>query len=124
MATALGRRYVDALAAKDRERLAAVLDPAVDFRALTPNRNWEASDPAGVLDIVLGTWFQPSDHLDELVLLEHDGFADREQLRFRFAGRNADGPFVIEQQAYITERDGRIGWMRVLCSGFRPGAGG
>jgi len=26
---------------------------------------------------------------------------------------------VVEQQAYFTERDGRIDWMRVLCSGFR-----
>jgi hypothetical protein len=28
--------------------------------------------------------------------------------------------FVVEQQAYTTEKDGRINWMRVLCSGFRP----
>ena len=32
----------------------------------------------------------------------------------------ADGRFLVEQQAYIEERDGRIGWMRVVCSGFRP----
>jgi hypothetical protein len=31
-----------------------------------------------------------------------------------------DGPFVVEQQAYYEERDGRIGWMRVVCSEFRP----
>jgi len=31
-----------------------------------------------------------------------------------------DGPFIVEQQAYYTERDRRITWMRVLCSGFRP----
>ena len=31
-----------------------------------------------------------------------------------------DGRFVVEQQAYLEERDGRIGWMRVMCSGFRP----
>ena len=35
-------------------------------------------------------------------------------------GHNPDGPFVVEQQAYYEERDGRIGWMRVICSGFRP----
>ena len=29
------------------------------------------------------------------------------------------GPFVVEQQAYLSERDERIGWMRVVCSGFR-----
>ena len=115
----LGRRYVEALAERDGDRLAAVLHPNVDFRGMTPNRVWEAEDPAAVLDIMLGTWFGPADRLDEVVLVESDAFADREQLRFRFKGNNAEGPFVVEQQAYLSERDGRIGWMRVVCSGFR-----
>ena len=115
----LGRRFVEALAARDRDGLTAVLHPHVDFRGMTPNRFWEAADPAAVLDIVLGNWFEPSDRVDEVVLVESDAFADREQLRFRLKGNNADGPFVVEQQAYLSERDGRIGWMRVVCSGFR-----
>jgi hypothetical protein len=77
IAAALGARFVEALAARDGERLAAVLHPEVDFRGLTPSRTWEARDPAAVLDIVLGTWFEPSDELDELVLVERDAFADR-----------------------------------------------
>jgi hypothetical protein len=32
----------------------------------------------------------------------------------------ADGRFLAEQQAYVASRDGRITWMWVLCSGFRP----
>ena len=44
---------------------------------------------------------------------------DRERVGYRFSGRNPDGRFVVEQQAYLSERDGRIGWMRALCSGFR-----
>ena len=118
----LGPRFVAALAARDRELMSGVLHPEVDFRGMTPSRVWEAADAAGVLEIVLGSWFGASDALDELVLVERDTVADREQLRFRFAGHNADGPFVVEQQAYLSERDGRIGWMRVVCSGFRtPG---
>ena len=39
---------------------------------------------------------------------------------YRFSVRNPDGRFLVEQQAYLAARDGRIGWMRVLCSGFRP----
>jgi len=27
---------------------------------------------------------------------------------------------VVEHQAYYAERDGRIGWMRAVSSGFRP----
>jgi len=115
----LGRRFVEALTARDRELLTAVLHPCVDFRWMTPNRVWEANDAAAVLDIVLGHWFEPSDRFEELVLVESDTFADREQLRFRIKGNNAEGPFVVEQQAYLSERDDRIGWMRVVCSGFR-----
>jgi hypothetical protein len=29
---------------------------------------------------------------------------------------------IVEQQVYPTERDGLIGWMRVVCSGQRPSA--
>ena len=121
-AAALGARFVDALAARDHEALAGVLHPEIDFRGLTPNVAWQASDADTMLEIVLGRWFAPTDRIEAIELVEHDAFADREQLRFRFSGHNADGAFVIEQQAYLAERDGRIGWMRVVCSGYRsPG---
>ena len=117
--TALGPRFAQALATRDSDGLRSVLHPDVDFRALTPNRVWEAHDPNAVLDIVFGDWFAPPDEVDEVLLLESDAFADREQLRFRFRGRNGDGPMVVEQQGYLAERDGRIGWMRLVCSGQR-----
>ena len=120
--SALGRRFVEALAIKDAEALRAVLHHEVDFRGLTPNRFWEAHDRDAVLEIVFGVWFGADDELEELVLMHSDAFADREQVRFRFRGRNRDGPMVVEQQAYLTERDGLIGWMRVVCSGQRPPA--
>ena len=119
-ASALGRRFVEALAIKDAEALRAVLHPEVDFRGLTPNRFWEAHDRDAVLEIVFGVWFGADDELEELVLMHSDAFADREQVRFRFRGRNRDRPMVVEQQAYLTERNGLIGWMRVVCSGQRP----
>ena len=103
---------------KDAEALRAILHPEVDFRGLTPNRFWEAHDRDAVLEIVIGVWFGAEDELEELVLMHSDAFADREQVRFR--GRNRDGPMVVEQQAYLTECDGLIGWMRVVCSGQRP----
>lgn len=120
--TALGRRFVEALAIKDADAVRAVMHPEVDFRGLTPNRFWEAHDRDAVLEILFGVWFGPHDELDELVLMQSDAFADREQIRFRFRGRNRDVPMIVEQQAYLTERDGLIGWMRVVCSGQRPSA--
>jgi hypothetical protein len=119
---ALGPRFAQALATKNAEALRAVLHPDIDFRGLTPNRFWEAHDRDAVLDIVLGVWFGPDDELQKLVLLESDVFADREQIRFRFRGRNRDGPMIVEQQAYLAERDGLIGWMRIVCSGQRSQA--
>jgi hypothetical protein len=73
--TTLGRRFAEAPAARDRDALAALLHPHVDFRGMTPSRVWQAADPAAVLE--------------------------------------------IEQQAYLSERDARIGRTRVVCSGFR-----
>ena len=72
-----------------------------------------------MLDILLGNWFPADTALDKLLLLETDTIADREQVRFRLRGRNRDGPMIVEQQAYLTDRDGLIGWMRVVCSGQR-----
>ena len=116
---ALGRRFVEALAVKDPEALGAVLHPEVDFRALTPNRFWEAHDRDAVLEILLGVWFPADAALDELLLLTTDTVADREQVRFRFRGHNPNGPMIVEEQAYLAARDGLIGWMRIVCSGQR-----
>ena len=68
----------------------------------------------------LRVWFEDSDEILELRHVETDAFADRERVGYRFLVRNPEGLFEVEQQAYLGERDGRIGWMRVVCSGFRP----
>ena len=72
------------------------------------------------MDEILTTWFEESDVVEEVLAVETGGVADRERVAYRFAGMNPDGPFVVEQQAYYTQRDGRIDWMRVLCSGYCP----
>lgn len=119
-ADSVGRRFAEALGRKDFEGVMAQLDPAIDFRGLTPGRAWEASDARGVIDHILRQWFEDTDDLEEILSIETDAFADRGRVAYRFRGRNGDGSFVVEQQAYYTENDGRINWMRVLCSGFRP----
>ncbi|HEY2478013.1 MAG TPA: hypothetical protein VGI17_04720 [Solirubrobacterales bacterium] len=116
----LGSSFAAALALKDFERIRELLHPEVELRAVTPRRFWEAEDAATVIDAVLRTWFDDSDEIEELERLETDAFADRERVGYRFLVRNPEGLFEVEQQAFIAERDGRIGWMRVVCSGFRP----
>jgi hypothetical protein len=116
----LGRAFAQALSKKDFDAVAALLHPEIDFRGLTPRRNWEASNPRDVIENILSQWFEPSDDIRELVKVDSDTVADRERVGYRFSISNPDGDFLVEQQAYLEERDGRIGWMRVLCSGFRP----
>lgn len=116
----LGRAFAEALQRKDWAALGALLHPEIDFRGLTPRRSWEAGSPDEVVHGVLRRWFEDSDHPHELLRVETDAVSDRNRLAYRMRGRNADGPFVVEQQAYLTTRDGRIGWMLVMCSGFRP----
>jgi hypothetical protein len=79
-----------------------------------------ASLGAAVIGSVLRQWFEDSDEIEELLKLETDAFADRERVGYRFRVRNPEGLFEVEQQVYIGAVDGRIGWMRTVCSGFRP----
>jgi hypothetical protein len=119
--TALGESFARALGAKDFAGVAQLLHPEIDFRGLTPGRSWEAQGPEQVVGDVLTRWFEDGDAIEQVQQVQTDSFADRGRVGYRFAGRNDDGPFVVEQQAYYTEREGRIGWMRIVCSGFRPG---
>jgi hypothetical protein len=122
----LGAEFAQALAEKDTERLRGLLAPQVDFRAMTPRKTWEAQDPEGVLEIVFGHWFEDGDHIDTLEQLDTDAFADRERVGYRLGISNAEGRFLVEQQAYLSEGEdgdegsGQIAWMRVLCAGYRP----
>ncbi len=115
----LGRAFAEALGCKDFDQVSELLHPEIDFRGLTPGRAWEASGAQAVVDDVLRQWFEDSDELEQVISIETDAFADRQRVAYRFGGRNEDGPFVVEQQVYYSQRDGRIDWMRVLCSGFR-----
>jgi hypothetical protein len=118
--TTLGADFARAFAEKDRDRVRDLMHPEVDFRGMTPSRTWEASDPDTLVSILFDNWLDPDDEVESLESVESDGFADRERVGYRLSVRNPDGRFLVEQQAYIGTRDGRIGWMRVLCSGFRP----
>ena len=116
----LGAKFATALATKDFDRLRGLLHPEIDFRGMTPSRFWEASDPDTVIAEVLRQWFEASDDIEALDALETHSFADSERVGYRFSVRNPDGLFTVEQQAYLSAREGMIGWMRVMCSGFRP----
>lgn len=119
--TSPGEAYVSALAARDHERLRGLLTSDVDFRGLTPGRDWEGTGPDQVLDVLLGHWFEPEDEIVEVREVSSDQVGDRDRVTYRFGLSVHGEPRVTEQHAfYEVDDDGRIRWLRVMCSGFRP----
>ena len=115
-----GERFVSALAAKDAEALRALFDPAINFRGLTPNDEWKASDAAGALSILFDKWFEPSDHIEGIESHDVRAFLGRGQLAYCFRVRNGGGLHLVEQHAFFdVGDDGRVTSMSSVCSGFR-----
>ena len=112
--------FVDAVVARDFGRARDQLHPEINFRGMTPNRSWEADGPDGV-EQALRTWMDNSEreveHIDATEITEIE---DTVRAGWRVQGGGAGGPFVFEQQVYAREREGRVGWLRVMCSGPRP----
>ena len=116
--TALAAAFGKAVAAKDQTVLLELLHPDVDFRGMTPGRVWEAEGPADIL-AALGVWFDDDDVIEGVDSLETDAFADVQRVGYRLRVRNADGLHLVEQQVFLTKLDGRIGWLRIMCAGYR-----
>jgi hypothetical protein len=121
MSMQIGERFARAIAAKDAPALLGLLAPEVDFRAMTPVRFWESNSAVEVVDdVVFGKWFEPTDLIESIEGIENDVVMDRERVGYRFRVTNADGAFVVEQQAYLGVQDDRIAWLRIMCTGYRP----
>lgn len=119
MTSSLGEDFARAVAAKDHGRIRQLLHTHLDFRGMTPTRVWESDNPDGVIN-ALSLWFDEHDVIETIDALETDAFADRQRVGYRLRIRNLDGQHLVEQQAYLSERDGKIGWLRIMCSGYRP----
>lgn len=117
----LGERFAHAIALRDRDGMTALLADDVDFKALTPRKFWDAGSPEEVLDVVFGNWFKESDHIDALAeVASGQPVGDTQRTGYRLDITTPDGPHVVEQQAYYRERDGRLNYLRIVCSGYRP----
>ena len=121
--TTVGGRFARAFLAKDWDAVAGVLDPAVDFRGLTPGRAWEATTADELIQLVLRRWLEPTDDVYEVIDVTTDRVVDRERVTYRFRVCNPDGDHVCEQTAYYDTDAEKIVKLRVLCSGFLPSAG-
>jgi hypothetical protein len=119
---ALGSRFAAAVAGRNVDALTQLLAPDLDFRGLTPRTFWEASTAKEFVDeILFGEWFTPDERIDALEEVKTATVVDRHHVSYRLRILDRSGTvFGVEQQAYFDVADGRISWLRVLCSGYRP----
>ena len=116
----IGDDLARAMAGKDAEAMRRLLADDVDFKALTPGRFWEAQSADDVVEVFFGTWFDPNDEIRALLDVRTGEVGDRQSVTYRLQVHNGDGGHEVEQQAYFSIVDGRVSFLRVLCSGYMP----
>ncbi len=118
----VGGVFLEALATRDYQQMAATLSADVRFRAMLPPgaMDWNgASDVAAVFT----SWFGEAEDF-ELIDATVGEVGGRLHLSWRLRVRPApfgigEGWHVIEQQAYADAAE-TIDTLDLLCSGFRP----
>ena len=120
----VGGIFLEALANRDFDQLAATLGSGIRFRALLPPGPMEWQGPEAVTE-AFRSWFGESDEF-ELVDATVGEVGGRLHLSWRLRVRPApfgigDGWHVIEQQAYVDATDD-INALDLLCSGFHADA--
>jgi len=117
----LAHRFAAALATRDATALRSLFGSELDFRGLTPGRAWEADTPEALVDdVILGSWFAPDDVIERIESVQDGRVGTRIRIGYRLRVENAGGTFTVEQQAFCDLTDGKITWLRLLCSGFVP----
>lgn len=118
----VGGAFLEALANRDYQLMAATLAPAVRFRAMLPPgaMDWEG---AATVTTAFSSWFGEAEKF-ELVDATVGEVGGRLHLSWRLRVRPApfglgEGWHVIEQQAYADAGD-LIQTLDLLCSGFQP----
>jgi len=116
-AEVLSRNFIEALARQDFAALAASFSAEARFRALVPRGLREASGGVEASSYFQG-WFGAAERI-EVVDSSVKRMVDRYHLAWRLRVHDAQGQRLVEQQAYVTERDGQFVVFDLLCSGFR-----
>lgn len=117
----LGGLLLEALAARDFDRLGACLTPGATMRALTP-RGLRQCEGADQVVACLRGWFGGAEEFEVLdgTVGEVGGRVHVSwRLRMHPTPSGDDAWHVIEQQAYLHAGD-RIEAIDLLCSGFQP----
>jgi hypothetical protein len=113
----LGMEFAQALASKDWPTLRALLHDDLDFRAMTPRQMWEAGADDLIQDVFRSHWFEDHEVIEELVECETRTIGDVVNVRYLLRLGYKEGPHLMEQQAYYRSEEGRIKWLRIMCTG-------
>src|SRR6266540_4532711 len=110
--------FVERLAARDFEALAACLDQDVLLRAIIP-RGLEEHQGRNAAAACFADWFAGPVSFE---LVEHRiaPFVDRWFVAYRIDLDEGEGPRRVEQHLFCELRAGLIARIDLLCSGFRP----
>ncbi|MHB1067841.1 MAG: nuclear transport factor 2 family protein [Candidatus Nanopelagicales bacterium] len=117
----VGGLLLEALAARDFERMADCFTPAATMRALIPPGLSECEGAPQIVDSIRG-WFGGAEEFEVLdgTVGEVGGRVHVSwRLRMRPTPWGDDSWHVIEQQAYLRAGK-RIDSIDLLCSGFQP----
>ena len=118
----VGGAFLEALANRDYQQMAATLAPEVRLRAMLPPGPMNREGPAGVAE-VFNSWFGGAENF-ELIDATVGEVSGRLHLSWRLRVKPApfgigDGWHIIEQQVYADAGD-TIRSLDLLCSGFHP----
>ena len=115
----LAARWIDALPAKDFDRIGELLDPDARLRGLVPGTVRKDAGRDATVER-LRFWFGDVDRL-EVLLSELEEFEGLVRFRCRMRGVDPDlGWTTFEQAGFVRTAGGRITSIDLVCSGDRP----
>lgn len=118
-ATGVAERFLDALAARDFDALAATFAEDARLRGLVPSALREAEGRDAIAQR-FRIWNRDGEDYE---VLESEVAEMEDVLRIRWQVRGSDpddGLSTFEQTAYAGIEDDSIAWMNLVCSGTRP----
>lgn len=115
----IAETFARAVASKNLHRLRDLVDVNLSFVGMTPSRVIMGDGVDDLID-TLGEWFDDNDAIEAIEFLDSDVWADRQRAGYRLRVKNPDGVYLVDQTAYLSLRDGRINWLRMMCAGYRP----
>ncbi len=119
-AESLGREFVASIQHRDWDRLAACFAPDVAFRSVVPDRDEPFRDRLGpeAACAQIADWFDGGEAY-ELIGSTVDLIGDRLHVGYRVTGTDGGVRYLVEQHAFATLSGDRIGYLNLVCSGFR-----